>query len=389
MTYRPKHLVALAASLLLPASAAMAVDGVIEINHIRALAGGVSGGALDAPGYPVSIRGTGSYRLTGNLLLPDTNTTAIEVLVPDVTIDLNGFAIQNGTSCRPDCAPTGTGIGVDASGMANVSVVNGTVFGMGSHGVVLGDRGRAEDLRVLHNGGTGIATANGGTVRGNTVSSSGGTGISTSLGSVVSENTVANSGASGIGGGTGSSIRGNTVDGSANSGLVGGSAVVVQSNTVQNSGDDGIVVGSNAVVVNNVVTNSIGTLVAGIDADQGSAIIGNVSAGATSNGIEIATSGSALDNTVTNNGQVGVFVNGAGTVARNTIVGNGAGVDAFATGTVVTGNAIYGNTGFGIQGNGWNGFGGNVLRGNNSGSGETSGFIQIDGNICGNDLVCP
>jgi hypothetical protein len=45
--------------------------------------------------------------------------------------------------------------------------------------------------------------------------------------------------------------------------------------------------------------------------------------------------------------------------------------------------------GFGIQGNGWNRFGGKVLRGNNSGSGETSGFIQIDGNICGNDLVCP
>ena len=42
-----------------------AVDGVIEINQAKALAGGVT--PSDTPGFPVSIDTAGSYRLTGNL----------------------------------------------------------------------------------------------------------------------------------------------------------------------------------------------------------------------------------------------------------------------------------------------------------------------------------
>src|SRR5581483_7661707 len=48
---------------------ARAVDGVIEINHARALAGGVT--ASDLPGYPITIDQSGSYRLTGNLTAKD------------------------------------------------------------------------------------------------------------------------------------------------------------------------------------------------------------------------------------------------------------------------------------------------------------------------------
>jgi len=40
-----------------------AVDGVIEINQARALAGGPG----DEPGFPVTIYASGSYRLTSNL----------------------------------------------------------------------------------------------------------------------------------------------------------------------------------------------------------------------------------------------------------------------------------------------------------------------------------
>ena len=55
----------LTAALLL-ASAALAVDGVIEINQARAAAGNVTPG--DGPGFPVVISASGSYRLTSNLL---------------------------------------------------------------------------------------------------------------------------------------------------------------------------------------------------------------------------------------------------------------------------------------------------------------------------------
>jgi hypothetical protein len=54
----------LLAATLVPLPGA-AVDGVIEINQSRALAGGVTPG--DAPGFPVTISARGSYRLTGNL----------------------------------------------------------------------------------------------------------------------------------------------------------------------------------------------------------------------------------------------------------------------------------------------------------------------------------
>ncbi len=67
---------ALLAALVL-ASPAYAVDGVIEINHARALAGGVT--ATDTAGYPVTIDASGSYRLTGDLVVPDENTTAVRV----------------------------------------------------------------------------------------------------------------------------------------------------------------------------------------------------------------------------------------------------------------------------------------------------------------------
>ena len=95
------------------AGPAIAVDGVIEINQAAALAGSVTGGPVfnDQPGFPVSLLSPGSYRLTGNLYVPDTNTTAIEVIVDDITIDLNGFVITTVDLCRPDCAPSGTGVG--------------------------------------------------------------------------------------------------------------------------------------------------------------------------------------------------------------------------------------------------------------------------------------
>ena len=51
--------------MLASAQRAFAVDGVIEINQARALAGGVLGDAIrDPPGFPVTIDRSGSYRLT-------------------------------------------------------------------------------------------------------------------------------------------------------------------------------------------------------------------------------------------------------------------------------------------------------------------------------------
>src|SRR2546421_5801594 len=73
------------------------VDGVVLINQNAALAGNVTPG--DAPGFPVTISVSGSYRLSGNLVVPDANTTAVEITAADVTIDLNGFSVIGPTVC--------------------------------------------------------------------------------------------------------------------------------------------------------------------------------------------------------------------------------------------------------------------------------------------------
>src|ERR1022692_224651 len=89
-----------------------AVDGVVLISQVQALAGNVTPG--DAPGFPVTISVPGSYRLSGNLTVPDQNTTAIQIAADNVTIDLNGFSILGPTVCTgtpavTSCGPKGSG----------------------------------------------------------------------------------------------------------------------------------------------------------------------------------------------------------------------------------------------------------------------------------------
>ena len=139
-----------------------AVDGVILIDQSHALAGYITPG--DAPGFPVTISQSGSYRLAGNLTVPDVNTTAIVVTADSVTIDLNGFSIIGPNTCALDflaCAKS-SGVGVLAGVFGNpgpsaVKVFNGTVRGMGSHGVFANGAGCAvENVKALGNREIGI-----------------------------------------------------------------------------------------------------------------------------------------------------------------------------------------------------------------------------------------
>ena len=49
--------------------------------------------------FPLVISQSGSYRLKGNITVPDENTTAISVQADYVTIDLNGYSIQGPVTC--------------------------------------------------------------------------------------------------------------------------------------------------------------------------------------------------------------------------------------------------------------------------------------------------
>ena len=146
---------------------AFAVDGVVLINQSQALAGNVTPG--DTPGFPVTLSQAGSYRLTGDLIVPDANTTAIRITADHVTLDLNGFAIVGPTVCTSspaNCPPIAQGIGIQADngptadGPRGTKILNGTVRGMGSTGIFITGAGSVvERVVVDSNGGGGVLIA--------------------------------------------------------------------------------------------------------------------------------------------------------------------------------------------------------------------------------------
>lgn len=161
-------------------------DGVRLITQSHADRGKVT--ADDAPGFPVTISESGSYRLASNLIVPDQQTNAVDITVGNVVLDLNGFSILG--------AVGGSGIGINAPflgpvpfGPGNVKVLNGLVRGMGV-GINLGPSCRVEGMHVLQNG-VGVQTAQGCTIVNNTVNING-IGIQTVDGSTVIGNTVKN-----------------------------------------------------------------------------------------------------------------------------------------------------------------------------------------------------
>jgi hypothetical protein len=143
-----------------------AADGVVQIDQNRALAGSVTPG--DAPGFPVTISQPGSYRLSGNLTVPDADTTAIQITADAVTLDLNGFSIIGPAICAirsMTCPSPGRGIGVQAGGLQiegprGVRVRNGSVRGMGLQGIFMtGDGSFVERVAVDSNVGGGMIVA--------------------------------------------------------------------------------------------------------------------------------------------------------------------------------------------------------------------------------------
>ncbi len=140
-------------------------QGVILIDQARALAGNVTPG--DAPGFPVTISQAGTYRLSGNLTVPE-KTIAIHISADFVTLDLNGFSIVGPVDCpgRPaKCPAPSDGVGVQSGGDVmfgprGVRVENGSVRGMGNFGIWLtGDGSFVSRVTADRNAGGGMHIA--------------------------------------------------------------------------------------------------------------------------------------------------------------------------------------------------------------------------------------
>ncbi len=265
-----------------------AVDGVTEINQVRALEGGIS--TADAPGFPVTINQAGSYRLTGNLTPPNAteNTTAISITADNVTIDLNGFVIAGPvTGCPASCsASSGTGVGVSAStSRNNLTVFNGTVRGFGFRGVSLGADSRVERVQAVGNREDGINVGSGSTAIANVVRGNGDDGIATGTGATVGDNVVHDNGNDGIATGAGCTVVGNVVHDNRDDGIATGSGSTVSDNTSTSNGifpnvGDGIQVGDDSNVIRNVVRDNLAHGVSGgTDGDLAFGMAGNVVSG--------------------------------------------------------------------------------------------------------------
>lgn len=246
--------------LALAAAPAWGVDGVIEINQARAGAGGIT--SCDTAGFPVTLCTSGSYRLTSNLDYPSALASAVEVTVPDVSIDLNGMTIKGTNSCSvavqgwvSSCSQSssivGDGIfagilaprtrvfngritnagryGIPLSGSAEVRDVQ--VSDCANHGVVLGQHSNATGVSAISNGGRGIVTGirnrlrdavaagnagdgavlGGGSAEGVTSEANGGRGILLERSVSLHNFSVRENGASGVEAGHGSLVDSGTV----------------------------------------------------------------------------------------------------------------------------------------------------------------------------------
>ena len=177
------------AALLQPRSVA-AVDGQVNINQATVMAAG---------GYPYRISQPGSYKLSGNLIVP-AGGNGIFILADNVTLDLNGFSIMGQNRCTGQPVTSCTGgdgqVGVFATNN-DITVKNGSVVGIEGVAVYLLGYGElVEDVHTSQSS-TGIQTRQG-IVRRCTANSNGGDGIQMFSGGVLESNAVAFNGLDGM-----------------------------------------------------------------------------------------------------------------------------------------------------------------------------------------------
>ena len=259
-------------------TSAHAVDGVIEVNHAAALAGGVT--SADAPGYPVTLTAGASYRLTSDLRTSSGDTTIIEGVVPEligfpssngaIHLDLNGFNVRCflGALVQPGASCDGEAIGIDFSAIAGAVVQNGTVRNMGSDGILLGDAGRVENVVVLDNGAggggnrAGIRCLGSCEIKDSVAADNDAYGIMTGLNSNVVDSRVYDNGLAGIRLGSYSTVRSSVVYSNGGAGILDSGYGLILGNQVSQNAGFGVdsLVGARYVVGNNtfVGNNSSG-----------------------------------------------------------------------------------------------------------------------------------
>jgi len=154
------------ALLLLQLGGTALADGPVIITQAKALAGNVT--PHEAPGFPVSITAPGSYRL-GSDLDVTAERNGILVTSANVSIDLDGFALNGMDTPQTRVALNGIVAGIDAS---ILSVRNGTIMGFTKSGIFAPtvEIVAFDDLQIVVNGADGIRVSGWARVTNSTIS---------------------------------------------------------------------------------------------------------------------------------------------------------------------------------------------------------------------------
>jgi len=170
------------------------------IDQNKAVNGSITPG--DAPGFPITLSQRGSYKLTGNLVVPPA-TGAILITASDVSIDLNGFTITGPNTCTGygatvSCAASGPTKGIEAAvGVTDVQVRNGAVDGFEVAALWLNQRSTVDRVKSRFNKGYAIVVRGDSSV-GNSVVERNGIGGVYSEGGLVFDTIASGNGSYGI-----------------------------------------------------------------------------------------------------------------------------------------------------------------------------------------------
>lgn len=246
------------------AGSAGADDGVFEINQTCATLSGCF--PTDSAGFPVTL-GSGRYRLTSDLVVASENDTAIRFTNSDVELDLAGFAISGPVSCTGSsgaalvCTPTtGTGNGIDRSttNVVGISVRNGTIRGMGSRGISLGEYSFVADVHASSNRGIGIAVGSVSVVRDCVLSRNGSSALNAGDGTLVLRTTTSSNGGSGLATGDGSNVRENAAYDNGGDGIQTGIGSLLVSNLSAGNEGDGLQAIGRSSIQRNALRANVG-----------------------------------------------------------------------------------------------------------------------------------
>lgn len=277
-----------------------------------------------APGEVYRIAQPGSYYLTGDVV-GAAGLNGIRIVSPDVTLDLNGFAVVGAE---------GSFRGIDLQGeLENVKIRNGVVRGWGNHGIdaYLDVNCVFEGLRVVGNGRDGINAGDRASVVGCVAEGNAEQGLDVGADALLRECTAVGNALHGIRAGEGARVIDCVARGNGTPGQMGGAGIetgdgarVTGSSAVGNQ-TSGIHVGSDAAVSGCVATEN---LLHGIRTGPGATVSGCAASGNQGAGIYANIASTVTACTTNGNTGHGIDATERSTVAGCTALGNGSGSGA-------------------------------------------------------------